>query len=678
MKKLFIIFLAAISCYFVNAQSVGIGTNAPNASAQLDITSTTKGMLPPRMTTAQRIAIVAPANGLMVYDTNFASFYFYNGSAWAAVNSGDGGGSSWTANGNNIFNSNAGNVGIGSGVGLKEKLSIKGNLFVTHTNPNDLSGGNKASINLHGANTGSGIINFLRPDTTTGASIIYGNILSQFILQNGSNLNQLFLRSNGNVGVGSGSPLEKLDVNGNIRSRNNILADNDITLTGNLQAGNNVTAQGNVNGGSLTTGGNILVSGTSFLNGDVTTNSDITINNTAAILQLKSSNVNKGFFQLSGNDVRFGTNSGNTSGDVIVRMDGDDLVSFRKSSGGGAFIKMNVNGVSTGVLQTTSTGIVSLSNSSGGAVIIGGEIFINDATSKTGIGTSNPTERLHVNGNTRIGGSALISGATQINGATTIFNNLFAYKTTLSKLQIGGGVLTDGYDGMIAAGYDTEVPGFGSTGIGNKLNVTGDFSNAIGGNVNLQCDGCMALTDGQTGSDSRLNVLFNSPRDVMYMRFNGGYKLLTSRDFRDASGVQMGNGANGWSSISDSTKKENFIYANGNAFLKKIAAMRLGSWNYKSQNKETFRHYGPMAQEFYSNFGNDGIGKIGNDTTIATTDIDGVMMIALQALIKENEALKSSCEKQATEISKLKENEENLLKRLEKIEAILSKKILIP
>jgi len=348
MKKLFIIFLAAISCYFVNAQSVGIGTNAPNASAQLDITSTTKGMLPPRMTTAQRIAIVAPANGLMVYDTNFASFYFYNGSAWAAVNSGDGGGSSWTANGNNIFNSNAGNVGIGSGVGLKEKLSIKGNLFVTHTNPNDLSGGNKASINLHGANTGSGIINFLKPDTTTGASIIYGNILSQFILQNGSNLNQLFLRSNGNVGVGSGSPLEKLDVNGNIRSRNNILADNDITLTGNLQAGNNVTAQGNVNGGSLSTGGNILVAGASLLSGDVTVNSDIigkgnasitgtstltgnitttgdiVVNNATGTLQLRNgSNVNKGFVQLSADNLRLGTNSGNTQS-VIFRLNGND------------------------------------------------------------------------------------------------------------------------------------------------------------------------------------------------------------------------------------------------------------------------------------------------------------------------------------------------------------------
>jgi len=126
MKKLFIILLAVVSGKEIQAQSVGIGSNAPNASAQLDISSTTGGLLIPGMTTARRIVIVTPANELMLYDTNLAAFNFYNGSAWNAVNSGGDGGGSWLANGNNIYNSNTGNVGIGSGVGLKEKLSIKG------------------------------------------------------------------------------------------------------------------------------------------------------------------------------------------------------------------------------------------------------------------------------------------------------------------------------------------------------------------------------------------------------------------------------------------------------------------------------------------------------------------------------------------------------------------------
>jgi hypothetical protein len=73
------------------AQSVGINTNTPHASALLDISSTSKGLLAPRMTTAQRTAISNPAKGLLLYDTDFNSLYHYNGSAWAAVGGGGGG-----------------------------------------------------------------------------------------------------------------------------------------------------------------------------------------------------------------------------------------------------------------------------------------------------------------------------------------------------------------------------------------------------------------------------------------------------------------------------------------------------------------------------------------------------------------------------------------------------------
>ncbi|WP_426062931.1 hypothetical protein [Flavobacterium sp. DSP2-3-1] len=69
---------------------VGIGTITPNASSVLDVSSTTQGLLTPRMTTAQRVAIVSPADGLMVYDTDLKSFYHYNSSitSWNVINSG--------------------------------------------------------------------------------------------------------------------------------------------------------------------------------------------------------------------------------------------------------------------------------------------------------------------------------------------------------------------------------------------------------------------------------------------------------------------------------------------------------------------------------------------------------------------------------------------------------------
>jgi hypothetical protein len=79
---------------YSSSGNVGIGTSSPNTTSILDLSSTTKGFLLPRMTTAQRNAISSPANGLQVYDTNLAAIYLYNGSSWGAVGGGGGGAAS--------------------------------------------------------------------------------------------------------------------------------------------------------------------------------------------------------------------------------------------------------------------------------------------------------------------------------------------------------------------------------------------------------------------------------------------------------------------------------------------------------------------------------------------------------------------------------------------------------
>lgn len=67
------------------AGNVGIGTTSPAASAILDITSTTKGVLFPRMTTDQINAISSPASGLTVYNTTLLVLCFYDGTGWRKV-----------------------------------------------------------------------------------------------------------------------------------------------------------------------------------------------------------------------------------------------------------------------------------------------------------------------------------------------------------------------------------------------------------------------------------------------------------------------------------------------------------------------------------------------------------------------------------------------------------------
>ena len=66
------------------AQSVGINTDGStaNSSAILDVSSTTKGFLPPRMTPAERDLIDSPAAGLTIYNTTLKSVQVFNGTAW--------------------------------------------------------------------------------------------------------------------------------------------------------------------------------------------------------------------------------------------------------------------------------------------------------------------------------------------------------------------------------------------------------------------------------------------------------------------------------------------------------------------------------------------------------------------------------------------------------------------
>lgn len=74
-------------CSFTFAQNVGINTTgaAPAASAMLDVEATNRGFLTPRMTSAQRTAIAAPANGLMVYDTNLNCHFIYSSGVWKSL-----------------------------------------------------------------------------------------------------------------------------------------------------------------------------------------------------------------------------------------------------------------------------------------------------------------------------------------------------------------------------------------------------------------------------------------------------------------------------------------------------------------------------------------------------------------------------------------------------------------
>ncbi|HEY7180389.1 MAG TPA: tail fiber domain-containing protein, partial [Blastocatellia bacterium] len=133
---------------------------------------------------------------------------------------------------------------------------------------------------------------------------------------------------------------------------------------------------------------------------------------------------------------------------------------------------------------------------------------------------------------------------------------------------------------------------------------------------------------------------------------------------------------------SDATKKENFQRVDGEDVLRKISGLNVTSWNYIGHDPRQFRHYGPVAQEFFAAFGHDAMGTIGTDTTINSGDLEGILTIgvqaleqrtrAVQALRAENADLSKKIDAMKAENTDLNKEISSLKARLEALERLLA------
>lgn len=296
---------------------------------------------------------------------------------------------------------------------------------------------------------------------------------------------------------------------------------------------------------------------------------------------------------------------------------------------------------------------------------------VNVLNARVGIGTSTPAATLHVNGDVAITGGTPGTGKVLTSDVVGHASWQTAQQNSLDEAYDEGGagagrtitadagaVTIAGRDGLLVSGthgsgsvmasgtgprmffypkksalrvgyvdgteWDDANIGQYSIAIGRNAKASGNTSMAIGNAVEAINIGSVIIGDSYTTS-VRTNALYRS--FVAY--FENGYSLHTHST--NNIGVRVGANGTSWSSISDSTRKDAFLSVDAESVLRKFRTLRIGSWHLTGTPARD-RHYGPMAQEWFSAFGRDGIGVIGDDTTLASADVDGILCLAVHAL----------------------------------------------
>lgn len=471
MKKLNFLFIAFITMS-ASAQ-VGIGVSTANIapSAQLDVSSTTKGLLAPRMTELQRNSINQPAAGLLVYQTDStAGFYYFDGSAWKQ------------------------NLGLSPGGTIGQVLTTDGAGNATWTTAAVVTPG----VDLTTDQTIAGLKTFNSDLTVNGLTIGRGaaNIDSNIALgtaalaTNTEGFGNVAIGStalaNNTIGLGNiaiGMNTLNLNTEGNLNIAigalaltNNTFGSNNIA-TGLGALTNNTTGSGNTATGTETlrdntTGNDNTGIGHNNLSSNTTGMANTALgSNTLGLNTDGSYNTAIGYFALNNNE----TGSGNTAlgqGGLYLNVTGTNNTAIGKEASVATGNLSNTTAIGYNA-RVAADNTIQLGNAFITAVKTSGQLTTGTLTYPNTNGTANQVLTTDGIGNATWAAPAGITLGVDLTTDQTIAGlKTFSSDLTVNGLTIGQGAAADLYNT--------------ATGISTLLNNTTGASNSAFGYESLK------------------------------------------------------------------------------------------------------------------------------------------------------------------------------------------------
>lgn len=490
MKKKCLLLLLLPLFYYttLTAQSFAINTDgsAANASALLDVKSTAKGILIPRMTKTERNSIAGPATGLMIFQTGPDSigFHYYNGSSWSWVSSSTNGGD-WKLTGNSGTDTANNFIGTTDNMALRFKINNQQAGLISNNN-NLIGLGAGKSLGTSTGITAMGVgalgLNKNRNGLVAfGDSALYNNSTgSPLPLQSTQNSAFGFkaLLNNTTGGANTGSGYQSLYSN-TIGSNNSAFGANALsfnttgtqnTATGSYALYRNITGTDNNAIGfhalvNSTAGSFNIAIGTGTLLANDTGSYNTAIGYYAAYYNTRDYNTAVGYNALMGNA---GAHNTVVGAYAIPANSGYYCTALGDSA--------NV----FGSINATAIGAKSFANCTN-CLVLGSINGVNGATSNVnvGIGTTSPDALLHVQRGAVLFDSTI--GVTPVSGAGTRMMWIPA-KAAFRAGSVNGTSWDNSNIGQnsVAFGENTFASGPGSTAFGFGTAATGIYSTAMG------------------------------------------------------------------------------------------------------------------------------------------------------------------------------------------------------